>query len=287
MKQISFRDLDHAARARIVGARLQSIIVQKGWSIQEFARRMKLSHGICGKWVNGAALPSPDRIDSVAHVLEAPELITFITRAWKRNCLVCDIEYTANTAKGVKLYCSPSCKHVSKKLSYAPAKKARKTPLEAEALLGRLVISDFCNDCSGGNGLCPDQECGLRPLSPLPLASAAAIASRNSIEASKNLDPEKRAAVSRMVWDRPGYADRMAEEQRTRWNNLTDAQKKNHIEAITKGRWGNKNEQRAAKIKAVKQTKGRLAHQAATIKVLRKMKPEEIEQLGDALRETK
>lgn len=248
---------------------------------------MKVSHGICSKWVNGSALPSPDRIDSVAHVLDAPELITFITRAWKRNCLICDIEYTANTAKGVKLYCSPSCKHVAKKLNYAPAKKARKTPLEAEALLGRLVISNFCNDCSGGNGLCPDQECGLRPLSPLPLASAAAIASKNSIEASKKLDPERRSAVSKMVWDRPGYADRMSEEMRSRWSNLTDIQKRNHIEAITKGRWGNKQERRSAKTKAVKQSKGRLAHQAATIKVLRKMKPEEIEQLGDALRETK
>lgn len=285
MKQILFRDLDQAGRARIVGARLQSIIVQKGWSIQEFSRRMKLNHGTCGKWVNGAALPSPDRIDSVANVLDSPELIAFITRAWKRNCLICDIEYTANTAKGVKLYCSPSCKHVAKKLNYAPAKMAKKNPLEAEALLGRLVISDFCNDCSGGNGLCPDQECGLRPISPLPLASAAAIASRNSVEASKKHSPEKRSAAAKMVWDRPGYADRMSTEMRSRWGNLTDIQKKNHIEVITKGRWGNKDQRRAAKVKAVKKTKGRLAHQAATIKVLRKMKPDEIEQLGDALRE--
>jgi transcriptional regulator with XRE-family HTH domain len=287
MKQISFRDLDQAGRARIVGARLQSIIVQKGWSIQEFSRRMKLSHGTCGKWVNGVALPSPDRIDSVANVLDSPELITFITRAWKRNCLICDIEYTANTAKGVKLYCSPSCKHVAKKLNYAPAKMAKKNPLEAEALLGRLVISEFCNDCSGGNGLCPDRECGLRPISPLPLASAAAISSRNSVEASKKHSPEKRSEASKMVWDRPGYAVRMSTEMRSRWCNLTDVQKRNHIEAITKGRWGNKDQRRTAKVKAVKKTKGRLAHQAATIKVLRKMNSDEIDQLGDALRETR
>lgn len=248
---------------------------------------MKLAHGTCSRWVAGASLPAVDKADQIANVLDSPELLGLIARAWKRNCLICDIEFTANSHKGIKLYCSSTCKNTSKKLNFAPAKKAKKTPLEAEALLGRLVVSNFCNDCSGGDGLCPDRECNLRPISPLPLADAAAIASRNSKEASKSYDPEKRAKIARMVWSRPGYATRMQEEQRTRWNNLTEIQKKNHIDKITKGRWGNKKKEKSERLQAIKTTKKRLAHQAATIKVLRKMDPQEIEELGDALREIK
>lgn len=286
-KKIVFRDLDQAGRAKIIGAKLQSILAEKGMSIQEFSRRMKVAHGTCSRWVNGQTLPSLGFLDQVAFVLETPELNYIIGRAWKKNCLICDIEFTANSHKGVKIYCSAACKSVSKKLAYGPAKKIKKTPLEAEALLGRLVISEFCNDCSGGDGLCPDRGCGLRPISPLPLAEAAAIASRNSIAASKKMSSEVRAEITRKIWARPGYAERMREEQRNRWNSLTEAQKQNHIEKITLGRWGDKRKTKKEVRALVDETKTRLAHQAASIKTLKKMTSQEISDLGDDLRSLK
>ena len=141
---------------------------ESGIGSTELARQVRCGQPMMHRYVTGKTIPMLDRAKILSELLANEKLLT-IAKEWaKRTCAMCGIVfYTANLQMKAK-YCSPNCKGIAyRKQRSARSALTAKFALERVKTYQRLV-DEFCGDCTAGDGICRDDECILRPVSPLP-----------------------------------------------------------------------------------------------------------------------
>lgn len=277
---VAYEDLDQQGRARLLGAKIQKLLTDKHMAITEFARRIESNYSVVNKWVTGSSLPRLEMADAIADALGDPKLTHYIQRAWTTKCAVCKLEFIRTEFRNQRMYCSPQCKRVARKISnYSGGSKPKRSPLEAEALLARIAVTAFCNACTGNEGVCRVSDCELRPVSPLPLFDLQQMRRDQLREDLVKYDKQKRSEASKRIWADPAYRQRQSEIQRKAREAWTPERRKAHADAIKAGR------RRAGSADNAKKTlNDEIAHLNGGIGVLSRMSPEALNALGDALK---
>jgi hypothetical protein len=116
----------------------------------------------------GRSIPSVTLVAKLADVLHAPDLIRTSNAIRTKACAICGQPYLDSTGELKRLYCGDSCHKT------ALSRQRRGSHLESIAITRRMLerhrdaVGKFCRACAC-DSVCPDAECVLRPVSPLPL----------------------------------------------------------------------------------------------------------------------
>lgn len=279
-KTVAYEDLDQQGRARILGAKMQKLLADHHMPITEFARRIGSNYSVVNKWITGSSLPRLEMADAISDALGDPKLTHYIQRAWTYKCDVCKMEFVRAEFRNQRIYCSPQCRRVARKVSnYSGGSKPKRSPLEAEALLARIAVSAFCNACTGNDGVCRVSDCELRPVSPLPLFDMQQMRREQLRNDLVKYDSKKRSEAAKRIWADPAYRQRQSEIQRKARKSWTPERRKAHAEAIKAGR---------RKAGSADTAKGSLdqeiSHLTGGIGVMRRMSPEALITFGEALK---
>lgn len=134
----------------------------------ELARQVGCGQPMMHRYVTGKTIPMLDRAKTLSELLANEKLLTIAQEWAQRTCATCGIKfYTANLQMKAK-YCSVNCKSIAfRQQRRDRSAMSAKFALERVKTYQRLV-GDFCGDCTAGDGICRDEECILRPVSPLP-----------------------------------------------------------------------------------------------------------------------
>ena len=140
-----------------VAAVLRQAMELRGVRRVDLARALDITPTMVGFWLRGQYLPSMDRAEAMAAILDAPAILFLTHQASIGTCRVCLAPFRRirNDARTRRSFCSMDCfrafhKGVSAKV---------RPPAEA-------AIAAFCRGCEP-EGLCRTEDCALRAFSPL------------------------------------------------------------------------------------------------------------------------
>lgn len=147
--------------------------LKKSLAAREMSQRDLADELGCGqpmivRYVSGRTIPMLDRAKEMSEIL-ANETLLLIAKEWaKRECVVCKTPFYTASLQMKAIYCSGNCKGIA----FRQARKGQRD-LSRKFAHDRLklhikAVRDFCTDCTAGDGICRDDECHLRGVSPMP-----------------------------------------------------------------------------------------------------------------------
>lgn len=142
---------------------------QRGVSGVDLARALGVRHDSVSLWRWDKRIPSVQRAEQMAEVLNSPMLYGFVKRMKTRTCPVCEAEFVAGHKAASQRFCSQKCFYTF----WRRQEQGERVQI-AKVVRHRLddfqrAVSAYCDACEAG-GLCRTPACPLRPVSPLPLA---------------------------------------------------------------------------------------------------------------------
>jgi transcriptional regulator with XRE-family HTH domain len=128
--------------------------------------------------------PSIRAAAALADVLDWPKLLTVAERARRRPCRVCGQEYvTIHNSQTRRVYCGHRCQqvHWNRQAALGRQRKRRKVEKAASFRLqaAQKAVAAFCRSCQW-DGVCRDDSCELRPVSPLPFIALSSVKKREA-----------------------------------------------------------------------------------------------------------
>lgn len=127
------------------------------------------SSSIIAQWRTGNTLPTAARAKVVAEVLEWPRLYQIAEAARIGTCARPSCGKTfINEGGGPRVYCSDRCRTIMQGVDGVESGRRDRDTLYRDREELRGAVRAMCLRCEP-KGLCQDEGCPLRPVSPLPL----------------------------------------------------------------------------------------------------------------------
>lgn len=155
-------------------ADLGAALTRQRMTHKQLAKRIHVRQQTVSEWLHGRAYPLPQLAAELADALDTPHLATLVIAGRTITCELCGkTTVAANKGGSAKLYCGVRCKSAA-----TDRRRRGVTILDSHLTRHRLVehqqaVDAMCRECTLGEGLCPQWECPLRCVSPLPLTIAA------------------------------------------------------------------------------------------------------------------
>ncbi len=128
---------------------------------------------------HGETVATARTAESLAHVLDWPSLVDRGLADRTGICPMCQATFVWNPPGRHRRHCVRCTGDTRRRQK----REALRTRVNADTRLIRnrlnvhqSAVAAFCFACTLGEGLCRDAVCPLRPVSPLPLAKARAVA---------------------------------------------------------------------------------------------------------------
>lgn len=149
-------------------AELKRAIHARGIRHQDLAAQAELSVSAVSSIVNGRTTPRHETAVRLADALDWNSLIAISRKVHEATCQLCEKTFvSAAYNPHITRYCSEECARSANTRNKA-ADHYETVRLERSKLRRmQAAINDFCNGCEP-EGLCRDNECPIRPHSPLP-----------------------------------------------------------------------------------------------------------------------
>ena len=153
-------------------AEMKRAMAAKKMSQQDVANEMNCQQSWINRYAKGHTIPMLDRAKRLSEILDSERLLALAKEWARRDCIVCGKTFYTSNLQMKQVYCNTNCKNIAAR--DAKREKARSyAKLNAERLkMYRECVGQFCDDCTAGDGACHDQDCPLRPISPLPYIPA-------------------------------------------------------------------------------------------------------------------
>lgn len=159
-----------AAAARF-GAELRRAMLRRGMTGVTLSRMTGITAPDISEARHGRGLPSLARAGLLADALDWPGLVELMVELRTSACAICGAPFVDPSSTLKQRYCSDACADT------AQSRRGRGSRSDA-GIVERHRLRDhqqavaaYCAGCEP-QGLCRDAACPLRPVSPLPLASA-------------------------------------------------------------------------------------------------------------------
>lgn len=147
-------ELDRAMRTRKVGRRTLAKATGNGEST--------IVH-----WRSGQGMPRLENAERLAESLGWERLAIIARSSRVGECATCGKAFV-NEGGGPKLYCSPQCRKVKAKMRLGTPVRERAVVAERRLQDHRAAVEAMCMSCEP-EGMCHQDDCPLRTVSPLPL----------------------------------------------------------------------------------------------------------------------
>lgn len=169
---VSRRRPEHLLRFAALTAEVQQALRVRGKDSPkgraEVAAEAGVTSGTLWALWSGRQSPSPTLTARLADVLSWPRLVTISESIRQRECAVCGQRFIDPTAELRGLYCSKRCRGTGDSRNKRESKHVRVAIIARQLERHREAVARFCRHCAL-DGVCPDNTCDLRPVSPLPL----------------------------------------------------------------------------------------------------------------------
>lgn len=221
---------DHPRKAAAVrfGKELIRAIAASGATKQDLARATGHREALIWAWTKGNHLPRIESAQKLASALNAPKLVQICVDGRKTNCVECG-KVLVQASGPMKRYCSSRCQNIQFKLRHAKGSpRERVVSAERQLSVYTNAVQEMCFTCEP-EGMCRDNGCPLRVVSPLPVMVYEADA--DVVQPSEMDRYHKR-------WQSLEERRKQAERSRQYWATRTAEEKQNHMKRATTGRWG-------------------------------------------------
>lgn len=121
---------------------------------------------------NSDKVPLLANVARLADVLMAPGLLELAVAMRTGTCPICGASFVDNSFHVARVYCGVACRRVAQARQQRPLNE-RRNAITTRVAVNRLkamqaAVDAHCSDCTLGEGICRDDGCHLRPVSPLP-----------------------------------------------------------------------------------------------------------------------
>lgn len=149
---------------------LKRAMTTRGMSQTGLAKRAAYGRSPLARIIAGETLPTPEVAERLAEALDWPGLLAKIVPSREGRCVLCDAPFVTAPRGHSRRYCSNRCKRAAHMRMAREGMRSRaltETRLTKKRLADHQeAVAAFCRGCEP-EGLCRDDECGLRPVSPL------------------------------------------------------------------------------------------------------------------------
>lgn len=116
----------------------------------------------------------------LAEALVWPRLIEIAIGAATKRCVVCDREFVDGGQQLRAFACSRACYRTIRSRRMRDATEVRQERVYTALRRYEQAVEAFCRECTLGDVACRDDECRLRPISPLPFIPLSKVSRRNA-----------------------------------------------------------------------------------------------------------
>lgn len=220
--------IDHVRKQHAVrfGKEVRKARLAKGLSRRALALQLAIGESALWTYESGGNLPRIETAQRLASGLGAPILVEIVLESRTGACANCGktIVHKGGTNRR---YCSSECQSIVQKIRDAKGTaRDRAVAAERRRDLQQACIDAMCRACEP-EGLCRDEDCPLRMVSPLPLALGA--------NETMPVAPEPYGHAKR--WANPEHRAAQGRTARSWWENLTPEERQAHAEKMRQARW--------------------------------------------------
>lgn len=153
-------------------AELKRAMTIRGVTRADIYRPLGACSSLAKRWTTGEAFPDHGTVLAIADLLDWPHLVTLSLAARSGTCEACGAPTLATRGPRPPRFCGARCIRRTRDRQLNARKRLQAVGVvKRERDLLREAVAAMCRGCEP-EGLCRDAECALRPVSPLPLASA-------------------------------------------------------------------------------------------------------------------
>lgn len=168
----------HAHAIERFPSAIRKAMADRGMRQVELARLMHVRPTTISEWCRGTRFPSMEQAAGLAEHLLSDELAAIIATGHTVACVVCDREVVQTKRTRHPRYCSAACKATHHD-------RVRRNSTAQEGLIAKRrltmyqeAVAGYCRECTLGEGVCRDDGCDLRSVSPLPFVPISRLGRR-------------------------------------------------------------------------------------------------------------
>ena len=154
------------------GWMLRRQVESKGMTWEGLAEASGVSVSALYAMKHGKRTPTIESASLLASALEHDELVAAAILMRTKTCEVCAASYVDNAKTHNSAVCGRQCSSVKRsrqqRVQYVAERNRTATVQARRIRLYSQAVLAFCRACEP-EGICRDQMCGLRPVSPLRL----------------------------------------------------------------------------------------------------------------------
>lgn len=163
---------DEAMTPKKWGRMLRWMTAAKGMTWQALADESGISVSALYQMKNGRRTVTVASAHLLATILEDDRLVAAAIEMRTKACEVCGAAYVDNARTHNSHVCGKQCASVKRsrqqRVAYVAERNRTATVQERRMKIYSEAVLAFCRACEP-EGVCRDQTCGLRPVSPLRL----------------------------------------------------------------------------------------------------------------------
>lgn len=157
------------------GRALKTEMTRRSMTVNELAARVRCQKATISDYRRGNSLPLVSRASDIAEALAAPRLLELCVELRTVKCEDCERTFVRNQRGGTqRRWCSYACKdRYRKRVLYTAERHWTGKRYDTWQRMARKLsehVTAMCRSCEPG-GICRQDDCALREVSPLPLVA--------------------------------------------------------------------------------------------------------------------
>ena len=160
-------------------AELRRAVTRRNATRADLYRHVGACSTSAKKWLDGTVYPDHGTVVALADLLHWPALVERSIADRSGTCEGCGRPTMATRGSRPPRYCGDRCIRRLTDRQRRDAKRVQVVGVVArERDRLREAVDAFCRDCTAGESICRDDECLLRPVSPLPWIPLSSVSRR-------------------------------------------------------------------------------------------------------------
>lgn len=160
-------------------AALRSAMTRRQLVRADVARETGACTTLVKRWMAGACYPDHRTVIALADLLHAPHLVSQSIADRSGTCEACGKATMATRGSTPPRFCGHRCmRRTADRRKFDRQGSQERKVLRRSLEEHREAVAAFCGDCTQGEGLCRDDECLLRPVSPLAFVPLSRVTRR-------------------------------------------------------------------------------------------------------------
>lgn len=125
-----------------------------------------LSEATIVRFRRGDDVPRLATVALLSDALDWPSLVEIATKDRTGACVICGASFVDAGKARRRRYCGERCQRTGRARDARGLREQTARLTKKRLTTHQQAVAAFCKDCTAGDGLCRDDECALRIVSP-------------------------------------------------------------------------------------------------------------------------